>query len=184
MEFFNVLKEDGTPTNEFVSREKAHRTGILHATSQVFVVRKKEGRLFVLLQKRSDNKDSFPGCWDMSCAGHVSLGMNYFDTAQKELSEELGLTVKPEELIPLFLHKTEIRDTFYGKPFIDRQISQVYLLVKDVEEEEIHFGQDEISCVKWVEATALLQKLKTDPRGYCIDPVKLEKALVLCAKYV
>lgn len=49
----------------------------------------KSGRL--LVQKRSTQKELFPGRWDNSAAGHVDVGETYEQAALRELSEELGL---------------------------------------------------------------------------------------------
>ena len=49
----------------------------------------------LLLQKRSEFKDTFPGRWDVSCGGHIESGDEAFPTAVRELEEELGL---PEEI--------------------------------------------------------------------------------------
>ena len=52
----------------------------------------------LLLQKRSKEKDSFPGCYDISSAGHISAGDEPLETALRELEEELGIKAEPEQL--------------------------------------------------------------------------------------
>lgn len=76
MEIFDVIDKDGNPTGETVTREQAHTEGIPHRTAHIWILRKKEGRIQVLLQKRSKNKDSFPGMFDTSSAGHIQQVMN------------------------------------------------------------------------------------------------------------
>ncbi len=44
------------------------------------------------LQKRSPWKDLNPALWDSSAAGHVDAGETYYQAAQRELQEELGVT--------------------------------------------------------------------------------------------
>ena len=61
MELFDVIDSKGNPTGQIVSREKAHAEGIPHRTAHIWIIREKEGRVQILLQKRSQNKDSFPG---------------------------------------------------------------------------------------------------------------------------
>ena len=75
-----------------------HAHGLKHRSAQILVFNS-AGELF--LQKRSCNKDEFPGLWDSSAAGHVDPGENYIDCARRELAEELGITA-PEALEPLF----------------------------------------------------------------------------------
>ena len=69
MEIFDIIDENGNPTGKTVTREKAHTDGIPHRTAHIWIIRKKDGRVQVLLQKRSMNKDSFPGKFDTSSAG-------------------------------------------------------------------------------------------------------------------
>lgn len=48
MELLDVVDEHGVPTGEVVSRDVAHRTGVRHRTSHVWMLRKKNGRLEIL----------------------------------------------------------------------------------------------------------------------------------------
>jgi len=98
MELLDIVDEDGLPTGETVERELAHRNGIRHRTSHVWILRKQNNTIQVLLQKRSKNKDSYPGCYDISSAGHIPCGEDYINSALRELQEELGITATAEEL--------------------------------------------------------------------------------------
>ena len=92
MELFDVIDSKGNPAGQIVSREKAHAEGIPHRTAHIWIIRKKEGRVQILLQKRSQNKDSFPGKFDTSSAGHIQAGDEPLESALRELKEELGIT--------------------------------------------------------------------------------------------
>jgi isopentenyl-diphosphate delta-isomerase type 1 len=48
----------------------------------------------ILLQKRSRFKDTNPGFYGLSTAGHVAPGETYRQAAFRELKEEVGITVK------------------------------------------------------------------------------------------
>ncbi len=91
MEYLDIVDENGFPTGQIVEREKAHAEGIMHRTSHVWLVRKKNGRIEALLQKRCDMKESFPGCYDISSAGHIPAGVDFAPSAVRELKEELGI---------------------------------------------------------------------------------------------
>ena len=56
MEIFDVIDKDGNPTGETVTREQAHTEGIPHRTAHIWILREKEGRVQVLLQKRAMNQ--------------------------------------------------------------------------------------------------------------------------------
>ena len=51
-EILDIVDDNGQPTGEVIDRVTAHREGILHRTSHVWLVRMKDSRLQVLLQKR------------------------------------------------------------------------------------------------------------------------------------
>jgi isopentenyldiphosphate isomerase len=91
MEYLDIVDENGIPTGETVERSLAHRTGVRHRTTHIWIVRKREGNVQILLQKRSKNKDSFPGCYDISSAGHIPAGDDFAESGLRELEEELGL---------------------------------------------------------------------------------------------
>ena len=59
----------------------------------------KYGRTEVLFQKRSMNKDSFPGKFDTSSAGRIQAGDEPLESALRELGEELGIQATPEQLV-------------------------------------------------------------------------------------
>ena len=74
MELLDICDEQGNPTGETVERDIAHRDGILHRTAHVWIVRNKDKGFDILLQKRSMEKESFPGLFDTSSAGHIPAG--------------------------------------------------------------------------------------------------------------
>jgi isopentenyl-diphosphate delta-isomerase len=79
-------------------RREVHARGLLHRATHV-MVHNAQGRLF--LQKRSMSKDTFPGCWDSSCSGHVDAGEDYPTAARRELGEEIGWSDESLPLRPL-----------------------------------------------------------------------------------
>ena len=91
-EYLDVIDENGVPTGKTVERSVAHREGFPHRTSHLWLVRRRNGRIQVLLQKRAMTK-SFPGCYDISSAGHIPAGQDFCPSAIRELQEELGVNV-------------------------------------------------------------------------------------------
>ena len=91
MELLDVVDENGVPTGTVVSREKAHAEGIRHRTAHVWLVRRRNGNVEILLQKRCKSKDSWPGCYDISSAGHIPAGVDFIPSALRELREELEM---------------------------------------------------------------------------------------------
>ena len=86
MEFFDIRNKDGSLTGEVKERTLVHRDGDIHGTSHVWIVRQDEaGRCDLLLQKRSANKDAYPGCYDISSAGHLPAGQDFLPSALREM---------------------------------------------------------------------------------------------------
>ena len=168
MEWLDVVDENGIPTGETVSRERAHAEGIPHRTSHVWLVRKRDGRLQILLQKRSEEKDSFPGCYDISSAGHIPAGENYVPSALRELEEELGVVCAPEDLVFCGQRQFHFERVFHGKLFRDRQVTKVYLLWEDRDEDRFSIQEEEISAVKWFDFDACLQAVRENTMPHCI----------------
>jgi 8-oxo-dGTP diphosphatase len=152
MELFDELDEQGNPTGLTVERNVAHSIGTYHRTAHIWILRPDEDKddFQVLLQKRSKNKDSFPGCYDISSAGHVQAGDEYEISAIREMKEELGITAKPEDLQYIGLHKG-FEDTVYrGKRFFNREFARVYVYCGDVNDDEIKIQPEEVESVMWV----------------------------------
>ena len=121
MEFFDVCDERGLPTGEVVERSVAHSKGILHRTAHVWIIKKVDGRWQVLLQKRSKDKDSYPGQFDTSSAGHIPAGMEPLESARRELREELGISAGEEQLRFIGTFRTQYEEVFYDEPFRDNE---------------------------------------------------------------
>ena len=85
-ELFDVVDGEDQVTGQ-APRNEVHARNLLHRAIHV-LVHDPDGRLF--LQRRSMSKDTFPGCWDSSCSGHVDAGEDYAEAARRELGEELG----------------------------------------------------------------------------------------------
>lgn len=182
IELFEVLTPDGEPTGIVRERELVHRYGDPHATSHTWVMRRDAaGRVQLLLQKRSADKDSFPGCYDISSAGHVQAGDNCLDTALRELWEELGIKAEPQELQFVGIHTAKVETEFYGKPFCNYEISNVYLYDKPVETEKLILQDSEVEAVKWMDFEELKKCVREGGIRHCLfedELAMLEQSLV------
>jgi isopentenyl-diphosphate delta-isomerase type 1 len=85
-ELFDVVDEHDRVISR-ARRREVHARNLLHRAVHI-LVHDGQGRIF--LQRRSLAKDTFPGCWDSSCSGHLDAGEDYATAARRELVEELG----------------------------------------------------------------------------------------------
>jgi isopentenyl-diphosphate delta-isomerase type 1 len=96
-EIFDVVNEQDEVIGQ-MSRKEVHRLGRMHRAVHILISNSK-GEVF--LQKRSMQKDNFPGRWDSSAAGHVDTGETYDACAMREVHEELGVRMPtvPERVL-------------------------------------------------------------------------------------
>ena len=167
-EYLDVVDEHGNPTGEIVERGIAHRDGIPHRTSHVWLLREHDGHVQVLLQKRAQDKDSYPGCYDISSAGHIPAGVDYIPSALRELQEELGITARAEELIHCGDRVILWDDVFQGREFHDRQYSRVFVLWRDLEESDFAIQAEELESVRWMDFEACITGVEQNLFPNCI----------------
>ena len=172
-EILDIVDEQGRPTGQTVPRAAAHAAGIRHRTSHVWIVRRHAGRIEVLLQMRCQAKDSFPGCYDISSAGHIPAGQGFVDSALRELKEELGVTAQPQDLILCGQRSFQFSAVFHGKPFKDNQVSTVFCLWLDREAEDFAVQKSEIDYVKWFDLDEAIRAVDEGTIPNCIFPEEL-----------
>ena len=173
-EWIDIVDENGQPTGERVEREYAHSHGIRHRTAHLWLARVKNGSTQILLQKRAANKDSHPGCYDISSAGHIPAGVDYKTSAIRELKEELGIDAEERELIFCGDRKVVWDDHFHGKPFHDRQHSRVFLLLRDLPEDQVCVDKSEVESVCWMDFDQCCQGVQNNRFPHCISLNELE----------
>ena len=179
MEMFDIVDENGEPTGTVKERTKVHEDGDLHRTSHVWIVRdNNKGGLDVLLQKRSESKDSNPGCYDISSAGHIPAGCGYLDSALRELKEELGIDASSEELELRLIRRISYSDIFHGKLFKDNQVTRVYKMKRNyIDIEKLNLQKEEVEEVIWMDYEECLKAVKNNTITHCIYLEELEKLL-------
>lgn len=181
MELFDVRTETGEKTGIVRERGVAHRDGSPHGTAHIWVVRENERSGYdVLLQKRSEGKDSYPGCYDISAAGHVAAGDDFLESAVREIREELGIDAKPEELHFAGYHSGCCEDVFYGRLFRNHEISAVYVYREPVDESGLCLQKEEVESVLWMDYGECLDRVRRRLMPTCI----YEDEFVMLGKYL
>lgn len=178
MEYFDIVDENGKPSGAVISRREAHEKGIWHRTSHLWIVRKKGDTDQILLQKRAQNKDSFPGCWDTSSAGHIPAGQEPVESAVRELKEELGLDAAEGDLKPIGTLKISFDMVFHDQPFRDREFVNIYVLEKNVDLKDITVQKEEIDTVDWFDFDTVYQAAIKHDAHFCV----MQESLDLLAK--
>jgi len=108
-------------------RQVVHEKGLLHEVVHLWIVSRRADGYWLWFQRRAFSKKDFPGLYDLAVGGHVGAGEDYRDSAVREISEEAGLTVRPEQLHYLGITR---RTAVHGS-FFDREFGRVFLLWDD-----------------------------------------------------
>lgn len=169
LELLDLVDEQGHPTGRVRERSLVHRYGDRHRTAHVWITRPNDhGSFDILLQKRAETKDSYPGCHDISSAGHIPAGCGYEESALRELQEELGITAAPEDLRLIGYREVNAHLEFQGKPFHDNEYSAVYLYEKPVRISALTLQPSEIESVLWMDYNTCLEKIRNGSLKNCI----------------
>jgi Isopentenyldiphosphate isomerase len=174
MEFLDIVDENGQPTGETVSRSKAHADGIRHRTAHVWVVRPGESGYDVLMQKRSMEKESFPGLYDTSSAGHIPAGSEPLESALRELNEELGIDAREDQLHYAGRFRIRYEKEFHGRLFRDNEVTQVYVYREPVDAEKLTLQASEVDEVRWFALEEVWRETRRDRQRFCAPTGGLE----------
>jgi isopentenyldiphosphate isomerase len=96
-----------------------------------------DGRL--LVHRRADTKDVWPGQWDIAAGGVVDAGETYAMAAQRELAEELGIEVPLDAFVDLGAGR-----------FRDDAVALLGRGYRVVHDGPFAFTDGEIAEVRWV----------------------------------
>jgi isopentenyldiphosphate isomerase len=142
-ELFDVLSADGLLTGIVKDRDAVHRDGDWHRCGHVWIASGDR----VLLQRRALVKESWPGLWDISVAGHVHAGESSIDAAIREAHEELGLDIAASDLHFLEMLRYQV---VLRPGYVENELHDVYLLRRDVDLASLTLDPLEVAEVRWV----------------------------------
>jgi isopentenyldiphosphate isomerase len=129
-----------------VTRAEMRARRLQHRAVSIAVL-STDGR--VLVHRRAETKDVWPGMWDLAAGGVVAAGESYDDAAHRELAEELGVRVERFEL----LGEGRFRDDAVAL------IGRGYRCTHDG---PFEFTDGEIAEVRWVDRAELVTLMATE----------------------
>jgi isopentenyldiphosphate isomerase len=108
---------------------------------------------------RAACKDSWPGRWDISSAGHVGAGEASAPTAVRELAEELGLSLPAERFEYFFEYVERMSSEQRGGRFTNNERCDVFVVTLSARERAtldpasphhaFALQAEEVSAVRW-----------------------------------
>jgi 8-oxo-dGTP diphosphatase len=162
-EFVDLMDENGNELGIKKEKNRVHLDGDWHKGAHAWILKGDK----ILLQRRASRKEFFPDCFDVSCGGHVKSGETFEETLVRELKEELGLSVKKEDLT--FLEKRRQISLVKPKNLVSREILGVFLLKLDVNLKNLDIDKSEISEVRLFDIDELKNLLKYKPEMFVSD---------------
>ena len=113
------------------------------------------------------NKDSFPGRYDTSSAGHIQAGDEPEESAIRELHEELGIKASVDDLQFVDTFVIQYEKEFYGKMFKDSEIAFVYVYTKPVNIDELTLQKEELDGVEWFNLEYVYEECRKHNQKFC-----------------
>jgi len=160
-EYIDVISPDGNLTGVSKSRNEIHQEGIWHRSVHIWVLNDKEE---LLIQRRALEKESHPGLWDVSCAGHIESGDSSRQAAVRELKEELGLTIQPEELERIFTIESHF--ILNNGTYKDNELVDVYLLRKNINVQALQLQPEEVESVKMISVESFRKSVLSNDSSF------------------
>ena len=171
----DILDEQGNKTGQTLLKSQAHKQGLWHGGAHIWIYNSKGE---VLLQLRSPKKVVKPNVWDVSVSGHIPAGKTPLETVVEEAQEELGLKVKPEELV--YIGKVIFDDLMPPDDWRHRVHTEVYALLQDsLKLSDLNLEEAEISDARWISLEQFSKDLKDPSKNDQYSPNRVSYNLAI-----
>ncbi len=141
-EYLDIYNEDGSPSGRKAEKKQVHQQGLWHRAVHVWFINSKQE---LLLQLRSHLVDNHPSKWDISAAGHVSANESDLTSALREAKEELGVVLRPEQLILIGTVKQQSERLNY----INKEFNSVFIVKIDLAVSQFKKQVEEVDDLQW-----------------------------------
>jgi len=135
-EVFDIFDDKWNPTGEVADKDEAERMGKWHKVVTAWIINPR-GEL--LLQLRGSYVNKNPNVYDVSVAGHIRAGETVRHGAVREIKEELGLDVNPDQLVEITTGNSK-----------SSHLYTVFLVRMDVPLEAFRLDPVEVAGVKYL----------------------------------
>lgn len=141
----DVLDEKGNPTGKSKTKAEIHEHGLWHNSSHIWIYNS-NGE--IMLQLRAKDKYSYPGLWDISVAGHTDSGETPIESAVREMKEEIGLDVTPEQLE--FGGKRKFSQPIENTDWYENEFGYIYFYKFEGKVDDLSMLDGEVEKVEFI----------------------------------
>lgn len=145
MELWDVYDINRNKTNKTMVRGKIFEKDNYHLVVHVCIFNSK-GEM--LIQQRQPFKEGWSNMWDITVGGSAIKGDTSQSAAERELFEEIGLSVDFKNIRP---HIT----INFNNGFDD-----IYIIEQDVDINELSLQYEEVQKVKWASKEEIFSKIE------------------------
>lgn len=144
-ELWQEYDYDGSRLGSIAPADRDNPNIKLFGGAAVMLYRYHNGEIEVLFQHRSKFIDRNADKWDVSAGGHVNFNEPQMDAAIRETEEEIGIRMNPKDLE-------------FAASYVQRNHMLVHLYFYDYtgKKDDFHFDDKEVSEVKWVPFSKLV----------------------------
>lgn len=151
VEMLDIVNEHDEVVGQ-AARADIHLNNQMHRATHIILTNSAQ-QIFV--QLRSKTKDTNPGLWDSSAAGHVDAGESYVNCAARELEEELGVQVAASQLLEIGRLPPSAENGF--------EFVRIYAAQSD---DPITLAAGEVDDGMWLSIAELNDRLKNQPQAF------------------
>ncbi len=145
MEKWDIYDKHRRLTGKQMVRGEAFEEGAYHLVIHVCLFNEK-GEM--LIQQRQSDRESWSSMWDVTVGGSALSGETSQEAAQREIKEEIGLTLELSNVRPSltinFVHGFD----------------DYYLLEGNVDIDKLPLPTEEVKQVKWASKEEIIHKIR------------------------
>ena len=144
MEHWDLYDRDGNPLGRTIERGKRLRSGEHHLVVHVWIVNSMNR---ILIQRRSPRLKLMPNVW-AATGGSAIAGEDAVTAIQRELEEELGVTLAPDAF------------EYLGRLNRRNSLCDLWFVRKDVAVPDLKLQKEEVAEARWVTLDQLKQMIE------------------------
>lgn len=139
------------------TKTEAHSRALLHRAFSIFIYRRFQDNVQLLIQQRATHKYHSGGLWTNTCCSHPRLGENLSEATKRRLKEEVGIECYLEETGSFVYYHA------YSPHLFEYEYDHIFVGEHDG---EYLINPDEVADAQWISIDELALELLSQPEKY------------------